>query len=115
MNGKNMLIGLNYIDPNRCIAKHDTPANCLVFQSMKRWAMQVVLHLTGQHQTGVFHGCVVKQPIEVCHQSVCDIIEVFHFLTVNRENGAIGKGDFYRIAIHVVETMQRLYHIVILS
>ena len=81
---------------------------------MKRWAMQVVLHLTGQHQTGIFHRRIVKQPIAVCHLSVRDIIEVFHFLTINRENGAIGKGNFYRIGIHVVETMRQLFRIVVL-
>ena len=43
------------------------------------------------------------------------IVVVFHFLAVNGENRAIGKGNFYRIGIHVVETMQRLYHIVVLT
>ena len=82
----------------------------LIFNSVECRSFQVVLHFPGQHQTGVFHWCIVKQPIQVCHLPVGNTEVVFHFLAVNGENRAIGKGNFYRIGIHVVETMQRLYH-----
>lgn len=47
------------ITKNRCIAQHDTPASFLIFYSMERRAFQVVLHLPGQHQAGIFHRRVV--------------------------------------------------------
>ena len=51
----------------RCIAQHDTPASFFVFHSVERRAFQVVLRFPGQHQTGILHRGVVKQPVKVCY------------------------------------------------
>ena len=64
----------------------------LIFNSVEGRAFQVILHFPRQHQTGVFHWRIVKQPIEVCHLSVGNIIVVLHFLAINRKDGAVVVG-----------------------
>ena len=64
----------------------------LIFNSVEGRAFQVILHFPRQHQTGVFHRCIVKQPVEVCHLSIGNIEVVFHFLAVNGEDRAIVVG-----------------------
>ena len=61
----------------------------LIFNSVEGRALQVILHFPRQHQTGVFHRCIVKQPIKVCHLPASNIEVVFHFLAVNREDRTI--------------------------
>ena len=58
---------------------------------------------------------MVKQPGQVSHLAIGDIIKAFHFLAVNRKNRTITLSEFHGIGIHIVDTMKQFHHNVFLS